>query len=106
MIAARAEDTVYTEAFSTGWGAPHRVLRSSVEAGEAFEGKVVGETALVDGSRIPVARLMPLGVDKTTTGAIAAMSLFAGQSVGAVKRIQTAAEIVRTLIDEVEQSRR
>jgi len=106
MIAARAEDAVYTEAFSTGWGAPHRVLRSSLGAGEAFEGKVVGETGMVDGSRIPVARLMPLGVDKTTTGAIAAMSLFAGQSVGAVKQVQTAAEIVRALIDEAEQSRR
>lgn len=106
MVAARAEDTAYTEAFSTGWAAPHRVLSSSLAAGEAFEGKVVGETSRVDGSRIAVASLMPLSVDKTTTGTIGAMSLFAGQSVGAIKRIQPAAEIVRELIDEVEQSRR
>ena len=106
MIAARAEDTTYTEAFSTGWGAPHRVLSSSLAAGQAFEGKVVGETGLVNGERIAVARLMPLGVDKTTTGTIAAMSLFAGQSVGAVKRIQPAAEIVRELIEEMEQALR
>ena len=106
MIAARAEDTTYTEAFSTGWGAPHRVLSSSLAAGQAFEGKVVGETGLVNGERIAVARLMPLGVDKTTTGTIAAMSLFAGQSVGAVKRIQPAADIVRELIEEMEQALR
>ena len=49
---------------------------------------------------------MPLGVDKTTTGTIGAMSLFAGQSVGAVKRIQPAAEIVRELIEEMEQALR
>lgn len=105
MIAARAEDTSYTEAFSTGWAAPHRVLRSSLAAGEAFEGNVVGETGLVDGSRIPVLRLMPLGVDKTTTGMIGAMSLFAGQSVSAVKRVQPAAEIVRELIEECSRLR-
>src|SRR5205823_10515392 len=31
LIAAEAKDTVLTEAFSTGWNAPHRVLRSSVK---------------------------------------------------------------------------
>ena len=33
LIAAEAQDTVYTEAFSVGWpDAPHRVLRSSITA--------------------------------------------------------------------------
>src|SRR5439155_481781 len=34
LIAAEAKDTVLTETFSAGWNAPHRVLRSSVEAAE------------------------------------------------------------------------
>ena len=43
LIAAEAQDTIYTEAFSVTWpNAPHRVLRSSVEAAQAFEGKLVG----------------------------------------------------------------
>jgi nitronate monooxygenase len=37
LIAASAEDTVYTEAFSRGRAAPHRVLRSCIAAAEAFE---------------------------------------------------------------------
>jgi nitronate monooxygenase len=43
--------------------------------------------------------------EKTTTGAIGAMSLWAGESVGGVKRVQPAAEIVRELVEEAERSR-
>jgi hypothetical protein len=35
LIAAEAQDTVYTDAFSVGWDAPHRVLRSCIAAAEA-----------------------------------------------------------------------
>src|SRR6266566_5766634 len=42
LIAAEAKDTVLTETFSAGWNAPHRVLRSSVEAAERFQGDIVG----------------------------------------------------------------
>ncbi len=46
LIAAGAKDTVLTEAFSANWpNAPHRVLRSCVEAVERFRGEFVGETA-------------------------------------------------------------
>ena len=54
-------------------------------------------------STIP-SRAMPLGVDETATGAIVAMSLFAGLSVGAVARVEPVAEIVRQLIEEAELS--
>jgi nitronate monooxygenase len=106
LIAAEAQDTVYTEAFSGGWpDAPHRVLRSSITAAEAFEGDVVGETTRLDGTRVPVPRFQAFVLDKTTTGTIAAMSLWAGESVGAVKRIQPAAQILRELVEEAEASR-
>jgi NAD(P)H-dependent flavin oxidoreductase YrpB (nitropropane dioxygenase family) len=42
LIAARPADTVYGRDFVYGWDAPGRVLRSSVEAAEAFAGEVVG----------------------------------------------------------------
>jgi hypothetical protein len=39
-----AEDTVISEAFSAMWpNAPHRVLRSSVDAANAFQGAIVAE---------------------------------------------------------------
>ena len=106
LIAAKAQDTAYTEAFSVGWpDAPHRVLRSSVSAAEAFQGDAVGETTRLDGTRVSISRFQTCVPDKTTTGAIAAMPLWAGESVGAVKRVQPAAEIVRELVEEAEQCR-
>ena len=104
LIAARAEDTVYTEAFSANWPhAPHRVLRSSVTAAEAFDGEVVGETLNLDGARESLPRLGALAVTRDTIGRIEAMSLWAGESVGAVKRVQPAAEILNELAEETER---
>ena len=106
LIAAEAQDTAYTEAFSVGWpDAPHRVLRSSIAAAEALEGDVVGETRRLDGTRVPIHRFQVCVPDRTTTGAIAAMPLWAGESVGAVKRSQAAAQILRELVEEAEASR-
>ena len=39
----------------------------------------------------------------STTGNLAAMALYAGQSVGAVTRVQPAAEIVREVAEEAER---
>jgi NAD(P)H-dependent flavin oxidoreductase YrpB (nitropropane dioxygenase family) len=103
LLAARAADTVYTEAYSTNWpNAPHRVLRSSVAAATACLGDVVGETPSLDGTREPVHRFDCLAIDRGTTGAIEAMPHWAGESVRAVKRVQPAAEIVRELAEEAE----
>lgn len=90
-------------AFSANWpNAPHRVLRSCVAAAEALTGEVVGETLDLDGSPESVRRFDCLAVSRETTGRIEAMPLWAGESVGAVKRVQPAAEILRELIDEAE----
>jgi NAD(P)H-dependent flavin oxidoreductase YrpB (nitropropane dioxygenase family) len=103
LLAASPADTVYTGAFSVGWDAPHRVLRSCVEAAEAFPGDVVGEVPTLDGTREALPRLAPAAINRGTTGAIAAMPLWAGESVGGVKRVQPAAEIVHELADEAER---
>ncbi len=106
LIGAEAHDTAYTTAFSIGWpDAPHRVLRSSIAAAEAFQGDAIGETSRLDGTRMPIVRFQVGVPGRTTTGAIEAMSLWAGESVGAVKRVQPAAEIVRELVEEAERSR-
>jgi NAD(P)H-dependent flavin oxidoreductase YrpB (nitropropane dioxygenase family) len=96
---ARAEDTVLTEAFSTMWpNAPHRVLRSSVDAAAAFAGEVVGTLPTPNGP-FPVPRYGVASPTRETTGTVEAMALYAGESVGAVRRVQPAAEIVRELVD-------
>ena len=103
LVAARAMDTVYTDAFSVGWDAPHRVLRSCVAAAEAFPGDVVREVPTLDGTREPLRRLAPDAINRGTIGTIAAMPLWAGESVGGINRVQPAAEIVHELAAEAER---
>jgi NAD(P)H-dependent flavin oxidoreductase YrpB (nitropropane dioxygenase family) len=106
LIASTAEDTVLTEAYAIGWpiSAPHRVLRSSVEAAEAFQGEVVGEKSNpYTGEVAPVGRFEKVVPTDRTTGAITAMSLFAGESVGSVSCVQPATAIVRELSEEAER---
>jgi NAD(P)H-dependent flavin oxidoreductase YrpB (nitropropane dioxygenase family) len=103
LLRAGSEDTVLTEAFSGMWpNAPHRVLRSCIEAARALTDDVVGE---VDwgGITMPVQRFSVISPTAHTRGAIAAMALYAGQSVGAVQRIQPAGDIVRELVEGAER---
>lgn len=86
LIASRADDTVLTTAFGDGWpDAPHRVLRSAIREGERR-----GNTQ----------SWSPMWPTITSTGAIEALALYAGQSVGAVTGRQPAAEIVAEIADE------
>jgi NAD(P)H-dependent flavin oxidoreductase YrpB (nitropropane dioxygenase family) len=104
LIGARAEDSVYTEAFSGNWpDAPHRVLRSCLAAAEAFAGEVVGQQPGPDGATVPVARFASVVAGRGTTGAVEAMSLFAGESVGGVKGVQPAAEILLEIAQDAEE---
>ncbi|MEA2397276.1 MAG: nitronate monooxygenase [Thermoleophilaceae bacterium] len=93
LIAASADDTVLTEAFGVGWpDAPHRVLRAAVRAAEELDGPLAG--TLGDGE---IPRFAPVPPTREVRGQIAAMALYAGQSVGEVTRAQPAAEIVAEL---------
>lgn len=105
LIAAEAKDTILTETFSANWpNAPHRVLRSCVEAVQRFPGEFVGETAFpwAPDERVSVRPLESFVADRGTTGEISAMPLWAGESVGGVTRVQKAGEIVRELAEEAE----
>lgn len=105
LIAARAEDTVYSEAFCVGWpDAPHRILRSCLAAADALDGPVIGERDSLDGTRVPAMRFAPVVADRSTTGVIQAMSLWAGEAVNTVRRVQSAREIVDELAHDAEAS--
>jgi nitronate monooxygenase len=103
LLRARATDTVLTTTFSAGWpDASHRVLRSCVEAAQAFNGDIVGEQHL-DSSTTPIPRFAPPPPGGNTTGEIDAMALYAGQSVGMVRDVKPAAAIVAELAEGAER---
>ena len=97
LFGARAEDTVLTDRFSVdGPRSLHRVLRSALEAAEALEDEVAGRI-VVYGETRELPRFSADSPSGGATGRVDAMALYAGQSVGAVRRRQPAAEIVAEL---------
>jgi NAD(P)H-dependent flavin oxidoreductase YrpB (nitropropane dioxygenase family) len=103
LLRANSTDTVLTTAFSVGWpNVPHRVLRSCVAEAASLHNEVVGEEHL-EGSVVPVLRFSTPPPGRAFTGAIEAMALYAGQGVGAIRRIQPAEDIVAELVEGAEQ---
>jgi NAD(P)H-dependent flavin oxidoreductase YrpB (nitropropane dioxygenase family) len=109
LFSATENDTVYAEElFDIRWPkAPHRVLRNkTVEAWEAagrpVSGKRPGEGDVVATSKTggPVVRYQSYTPGPDAEGDIDALSLWAGQSVGLVSRVQPAGEIVREIAEE------
>jgi nitronate monooxygenase len=97
VVEARADEAVVSTAFNEGLPepGPHRVLRRSIAAAEALTGDA-GVVRLA-GAEIPAVRFGPVPPTRESTGAIEAMPLYAGQSVGAVRAVQPAAEIMSDL---------
>jgi NAD(P)H-dependent flavin oxidoreductase YrpB (nitropropane dioxygenase family) len=109
LLGATEDDTVYLdELFDIGWPkAPHRVLRNSTvaaweAAGRPATGKRPGEGEVVANSksRGPIVRYRSYTPAADADGDIDALSLWAGQSVGVVHKIQPAAELVREIDSE------
>lgn len=102
VLRARAGDTVLTEAFSAMWpDAPHRVLRSAIEAAEALPEGPVAEMDDVEG-RMPVPRFAVPPPTRDTQGHVEAMALYAGHSVEGIREVRPAGEIVGALVEEAE----
>jgi len=105
VIAARAEDSVRTNRFHVECPlcpSTHGVLRQAIEAADAFQGEYVAEIQL-DGELMQIARFRGVPPFKGFYGHIEAMACYAGQSVGDVKRVQPAADIMAELVDEAER---
>jgi NAD(P)H-dependent flavin oxidoreductase YrpB (nitropropane dioxygenase family) len=103
LLRAESEDTVLTEAFSVLWpNAPHRVLRACVAAATECSDHVTGEVDWA-GVTMPIQRFSVVSPTVHTRGAIHAMALYAGESVGAVHRVEPAADIIRELVDGAER---
>lgn len=85
LVAANADDTEVTEAFSAMWPhAPHRVLRSCVVASDE-----------------PPEMRSPLAPTRSFTGDVGASAMYAGRSVAAIDRVATAATIIDEIVAEM-----
>jgi NAD(P)H-dependent flavin oxidoreductase YrpB (nitropropane dioxygenase family) len=109
LMRANENDTVFLEnLFDVRWpNAPHRTLRNqTVEAWEAAgrppTGKRPGEGEVIANSQSsgPIVRYQSCTPSPDTDGDIDALSLWAGQSVGLVSKLQSAGDIVREIADE------
>ncbi len=106
LLEAAADDTCLTEAFSVSWPAAlHRVLRSAIAAADALTDGVIGELQLGERA-LPIPRFSAIAPTRTTTGSVAAMALYAGESVANVTSIQPAAAILAELVAGAEQQLR
>jgi NAD(P)H-dependent flavin oxidoreductase YrpB (nitropropane dioxygenase family) len=113
VLAADEADTVRTILFGHGWpNAPHRTLRTAFvqqwlgQEGRGQESRpdepVVGET-VIGGQPMPVMRFMGFPPNVDARGDIDSMDLLAGQSVGLVREVKPAGQIVRELVEEARQ---
>jgi NAD(P)H-dependent flavin oxidoreductase YrpB (nitropropane dioxygenase family) len=101
VLEARAEDSILTDVFSVGWHAPHRALRSCIEAARSQTGEIVGSTEW-GGNTIPIERFSMMTPDRETSGEIRAMALYAGRSVEHAREVKPAREIVAELMGGAE----
>jgi NAD(P)H-dependent flavin oxidoreductase YrpB (nitropropane dioxygenase family) len=104
VIDAKAEDSVRTNLFHVDCPlcpSTHGVLRSAIEAAEALDKDVVAEVE-IGGERRQIRRFQGTPPYKEISGEIRAMACYAGQSVGAIKRVQPAAEIVAELMSAID----
>jgi nitronate monooxygenase len=113
LMAASEEDTVRTTLFGNGWpNAPQRTLRTPfVEQwlGDEKRGSeqradepIIGEVSL-GGMRMPLPRFGGIPPARDASGDIESMDFLAGQSVGLVREIKPAAEVVREIVQEAER---
>jgi hypothetical protein len=74
------------------------VLSESVEVAGRLTGETVGEVEIQPGLLVPIQRFGVMPPGRSAKGNIAAMALYAGQSVGGVRGRTTAADVVKELV--------
>jgi NAD(P)H-dependent flavin oxidoreductase YrpB (nitropropane dioxygenase family) len=113
ILTATEEDTVHTTLFGNGWpNAPHRTLRTPfVErwledekrgSDQRPDEPLIGEGTF-GGMRIPLPRFAAIPPAGDTTGEVESMDFLAGQCVGLLNEIKSAAEIVREVVQQAER---
>ena len=108
LLAARVEDTVYSTIFDLGWeNAPHRTIINNttqkhkitnyLKQQDCLEDDIVAYTATGE----PVFRYSDTLALPGMTGDLEALPFYAGQSVGAIDKIESSSYIIATLVTEI-----
>lgn len=112
LVDACETDTgIYDDLFDVGWpNAPHRALQNSTTnaweaAGRPERGRRPGEGDVVarSPSKGDVVRYQTFTPDIETIGDIEAVSMWCGQGVSMVRKVQPAAEIVREITKDAQK---
>ena len=106
LIAARSEDSIRSTRHSVNCElcpSTHGVLASAVEAADRLGAEIAGEFQSADGKTRSIPKFAGFLPDRTTLGHIEAMALYAGQSVGSVREVTPAADVVREVAERAEQ---
>ncbi|MGZ0017505.1 NAD(P)H-dependent flavin oxidoreductase [Yeosuana sp. AK3] len=109
LLEAGENSTVYTNCFNQDWNAMHRVLRTStflnweaegcpLQGNKPGEGEVIGKTPW-GGDILRYSGRRPVEGD---TGDLESMCMYAGEGVGKIKDIPSAAELIERLWKEFE----
>lgn len=109
ILAAQEDQTVRTTLFGCGWpNAPHRTLRTPFverwlnEEARGSEQRpdepIIGETK-IGGQMMPLLRFMGFPPSRDAVGDLESMDFLAGQSVGLVREVKPASEIIRELAE-------
>lgn len=111
ILAASEDDTGhYDDLFDIGWpNAPHRALKNSTsqmweDAGRPALGQRPGEgdVIAVTGTGGDVVRYQSKSPSADLTGKVEATSMWAGQGVSMVKRVQPAADILNEIVNDAQ----
>jgi len=109
IVAARSEDTVYTDVFAINWPprSPVRVIANSIT--ERFCDDLLGHqpeafarAAIADDDGRPIYKFSTDSPLKTTSGDLEALPPFAGQITGAIHDLPTAGERIRQIVREAQ----
>ena len=109
VLAATAEDTVYTDVFALNWppNAPVRVIRNSLTdaLGHNLRGHhpdALPREVIAEDAGAPLLKYSTDSPLRTTTGNLEAMAAFAGQSAALIDTLPTAADRIATLLSEAD----
>lgn len=102
LLAAGDDATMITSTFARDFApdAPHRVLRSAVDAATALAHESSIAVREYRGQRWDVPPLSAMAATSETTGHIEAMALYAGTGVADISDVPPAADVVTRMCDE------
>lgn len=110
LLSASEEGTVYSSLFDGGWpDAPHRTLRNTTvqaweDAGRPSRDRPgEGDVVAMYGDE-PIHRYESTSPHDFLVGAVEPLPMWAGQSVGVIRDVAPAAEIVRRIADEAAEA--